>query len=112
MQERRGRGQREGAGGKAFQIDLTKIFVDADSVAAMAGAENGQESDVQNDATLPGSTLWSMVATDKPFEATLPFRLTEAQRRVIIEISGDLTQSKPMCRLLHGESGAAKTAAP
>lgn len=110
MQERRTRWQREGPRGKAFKIDLAKIIVDADSVAAMAGAENGQESDVQNDATLPGSTLWSMVATDKPFEATLPFRLTEAQRRVIIEISGDLTQSKPMCRLLQGDVGAGKTA--
>src|SRR5260370_8531988 len=109
MQERRGRGQREGAGGKAFQIDLTKIFVDADSVAAMAGAENGQESDVQNDATLPGSTLWSMVATDKPFEATLPFRLTEAQRRVLIALSRDLTPIKPICRLPHAHVCAAKT---
>ncbi len=110
MQERRTRWQREGPRGKAFKIDLAKIFVDADSVVAMAGAENGQESDVQNDATLPGSTLWSMVATDKPFEATLPFHLTEAQRRVIIEISGDLAQSKPMCRLLQGDVGAGKTA--
>lgn len=110
MQERRTRWQREGPRGKAFKIDLAKIFVDADSVAALPGAENGQESDVQNDATLPGSTLWSMVATDKPFEATLPFRLTEAQRRVIIEISGDLAQSKPMCRLLQGDVGAGKTA--
>jgi len=110
MQERRTRWQREGPRGKAFKIDLAKIFVDADSVAALPGAENEQESDVQNDATLPGSTLWSMVATDKPFEATLPFRLTEAQRRVIIEISGDLAQSKPMCRLLQGDVGAGKTA--
>ena len=110
MQERRTRWQREGPRGKAFKIDLAKIFVDAGNVVAMAGAENGQESDVQNDATLPGSTLWSMVATDKPFEATLPFHLTEAQRRVIIEISGDLAQSKPMCRLLQGDVGAGKTA--
>src|SRR5258707_14298001 len=110
MQERRTRWQREGPRGKAFKIDLAKIFVDAGNVVAMAGAENGQESDVQNDATLPGSTLWSMVATDKPFEATLPFHLTDAQRRVIIKISEDLMQSKPMCRLLQGEDVAGKTA--
>ncbi|HKF36673.1 MAG TPA: ATP-dependent DNA helicase RecG, partial [Ktedonobacteraceae bacterium] len=109
MQERRTRWQREGPRGKAFKIDFAKIFVDAHSVAAVAG-ENGQESDVQDDATLPGSTLWSMAATDKPFEATLPFRLTGAQRRVIIEIAGDLAQSKPMCRLLQGDVGAGKTA--
>src|SRR5260370_16913877 len=109
MQERRTRWQREGPRGKAFNIDLAKIFVDAGNVVAMAGAENGQESDVQNDATLPGSTLWSMVATDNPFQATLPFHLTEAQRRALIDISGDLAQSKPMCRLLQGDVGAGKT---
>jgi ATP-dependent DNA helicase RecG len=51
-----------------------------------------------------------MIATDKPFEETLQFRFTEAQRRVIIEIFGDLSQSKPMCRLLQGDVGAGKTA--
>src|SRR5258707_13710739 len=110
MQERRTRWQREGPRGKAFKIDLAKIFVDAGNVVAMAGAENGQESDVQNDATLPGSTLWSMVATDKPFEATLPFHLTEPQRRAIIRFSGALAQRKPMCRLMRGDVGAVRTA--
>ena len=51
-----------------------------------------------------------MLATEKPFEETLPFRFTEAQRRVIIEIFGDLAQSQPMCRLLQGDVGSGKTA--
>src|SRR5438034_7186643 len=31
---------------------------------------------------------------------TLPFRLTQAQLRVIIEIFGDLAQRQPLCRLV------------
>jgi ATP-dependent DNA helicase RecG len=110
MQERRTRWQREAPQGNAFNIDFKKILIDTGGLAETSGGENEQEGDMQNTQTLPVSTLWSMIATDKPFEATLPFRFTEAQRRVTIEISGDLAQSKPMCRLLQGDVGAGKTA--
>ncbi|MGQ9897273.1 MAG: ATP-dependent DNA helicase RecG [Acidobacteriota bacterium] len=40
---------------------------------------------------------------------TLPFRLTGAQKRVIREIVGDLTGSRPMSRLLQGDVGSGKT---
>src|SRR6266571_1838973 len=63
-----------------------------------------------SDLNQPGTTLWSSIATDKPFEATLPFRFTDAQRRVIIEIFGNLALTRPMCRLLQGDVGAGKTA--
>src|SRR5579875_3918049 len=62
------------------------------------------------DESRPYGTLWSMVASEQPFEATLPFAFTPAQRRVICEICNDLAQSKPMCRLLQGDVGAGKTA--
>ncbi len=39
----------------------------------------------------------------------LPYQLTGAQRRVIEEIRGDLTQSSPMLRLLQGDVGSGKT---
>lgn len=39
----------------------------------------------------------------------LPFELTNAQRRTISEIEGDLAQSRPMLRLLQGDVGAGKT---
>ncbi len=39
----------------------------------------------------------------------LPFALTGAQKRTIGEIEGDLTQSRPMLRLLQGDVGAGKT---
>ena len=40
---------------------------------------------------------------------SLPWPLTEAQRRSIEEIRGDLAQSAPMLRLLQGDVGAGKT---
>ncbi len=39
----------------------------------------------------------------------LPFALTDAQRRTISEIEGDLAQPRPMLRLLQGDVGAGKT---
>lgn len=41
--------------------------------------------------------------------ACLPFALTQAQERVIKEISDDLTRSFPMHRLLQGDVGSGKT---
>ncbi len=39
----------------------------------------------------------------------LPFRLTEAQRRVLAEIVADLQRAYPMARLLQGDVGSGKT---
>lgn len=43
------------------------------------------------------------------FFASLPFQLTNAQQRVIGEITADLAQSVPMNRLLQGDVGSGKT---
>lgn len=40
----------------------------------------------------------------------LPFELTNAQKRSIAEIEGDLAQAAPMLRLLQGDVGSGKTA--
>ena len=42
-------------------------------------------------------------------QLTLPFELTNAQKRCIAEIEGDLAQSAPMLRLLQGDVGSGKT---
>jgi len=43
------------------------------------------------------------------FVATLPFRLTRAQERVVGEILGDLEAPHPMMRLIQGDVGSGKT---
>jgi ATP-dependent DNA helicase RecG len=43
------------------------------------------------------------------FEATLPFALTGAQRKVILEIWADMRRDVPMNRLLQGDVGSGKT---
>ncbi len=45
----------------------------------------------------------------RALQSSLPFTLTDAQRRVIKEISGDLTRRFPMHRLLQGDVGSGKT---
>ncbi len=45
----------------------------------------------------------------REFTASLPFRLTESQRKVWGEIAGDMHASYPMNRLLQGEVGSGKT---
>lgn len=45
----------------------------------------------------------------KKLLATLPFKLTQSQKKVIQEISQDLTQAHPMQRLLQGDVGSGKT---
>ena len=43
------------------------------------------------------------------FEASLPFALTGAQRRVVAEIWGDMASTSPMNRMLQGDVGSGKT---
>ncbi|CUS81771.1 ATP-dependent DNA helicase RecG [Candidatus Kryptonium thompsonii] len=43
------------------------------------------------------------------FSRILPFKLTEAQRRVVREIWNDMKSDKPMNRLLQGDVGSGKT---
>ncbi|HEY1350826.1 MAG TPA: ATP-dependent DNA helicase RecG [Ktedonobacteraceae bacterium] len=108
MQERRTRWQREAPQGNALRIDLAKIFLAAQDLTPIPSEITAEEAREQEHTI--GATLWSTLAPDQPFEATLPFRFTDAQRRVIQEIFGDLAKSRPMSRLLQGDVGAGKTA--
>ena len=48
-------------------------------------------------------------AIDAHIRGRFPFELTDAQRQVMTEIAGDLSQPRPMNRLLQGDVGAGKT---
>jgi len=101
MQERRSRWKQQVEQGNAFSVDLSKIFIDAPTTTQGTTVVESQPI---------GTTLWSTVVTEEPFEATLPFKFTNAQRRVLHEIFQDLERTQPMCRLLQGDVGAGKTA--
>ncbi len=45
----------------------------------------------------------------RDFESALPFQMTGAQKRSLIEIQQDMASNAPMNRLLHGDVGSGKT---
>ena len=53
--------------------------------------------------------LRTVGALSTAFLETLPFKLTDAQARVVKEISADLREGYPMQRLLQGDVGSGKT---
>ena len=63
----------------------------------------------QQRATLTAPALPSQHKLLEPFLALLPFALTSAQTRVYQDIKQDLSQEKPMLRLVQGDVGSGKT---
>lgn len=57
----------------------------------------------------PGISLQASSDALQMFYDTLPFSLTNAQQRVIAEITADMVRDVPMNRLLQGDVGAGKT---
>ncbi len=57
----------------------------------------------------PGARLVAKSSRREPLLAALPFRLTQAQLRVLAEIDNDLLQPSPMLRLVQGDVGSGKT---
>jgi ATP-dependent DNA helicase RecG len=57
----------------------------------------------------PAPALVDGVLEVEGFISELPFKLTRAQRRVVDEILGDLSQAHPMMRLIQGDVGSGKT---
>jgi ATP-dependent DNA helicase RecG len=65
---------------------------------------------LNRDTTLLGKRFAVKQRDLEAFEASLPFRLTGAQRRVLGEILNDMAAPKQMARLLQGDVGSGKTA--
>jgi len=59
--------------------------------------------------TLPGIAFDLNDRVRERVKAMLPFKPTEAQKRVLKEIAGDMQQPRPMNRLLQGDVGSGKT---
>ena len=59
--------------------------------------------------TLPGIAFEIDDRIRERVKAMLPFKPTEAQKRVIKEIAGDMKEAHPMNRLLQGDVGSGKT---
>jgi ATP-dependent DNA helicase RecG len=59
--------------------------------------------------TLPGIAFELNDRVRERVKAMLPFKPTEAQKRVLGEIAGDMKESRPMNRLLQGDVGSGKT---
>jgi ATP-dependent DNA helicase RecG len=57
----------------------------------------------------PGWPLTSTGTLKASLLAALPFRLTQAQQRALLEIERDLRLNKPMLRLVQGDVGCGKT---
>ena len=57
----------------------------------------------------PGVEIKPDAAVLEQFQESLPYTLTQAQQRIIQEISQDMATSTPMNRLLQGDVGAGKT---
>ncbi len=62
-----------------------------------------------NQDEAPGTAFQCADTFTAPFRARLPFRLTNAQQRVIAEIEDDMRAPHPMNRLLQGDVGSGKT---
>ncbi|MFC4455732.1 ATP-dependent DNA helicase RecG [Deinococcus sonorensis] len=62
------------------------------------------------DAVLLGKRFTALDRDMQAFEASLPFRFTGAQRRVLYEIADDMRSERQMARLVQGDVGSGKTA--
>jgi ATP-dependent DNA helicase RecG len=59
--------------------------------------------------TLPGVAFELTARVREQIKAMLPFKPTDAQKRVLGEIAGDMKEARPMNRLLQGDVGSGKT---
>ena len=86
-----------GADGARQRLAYDEVF--ANQLALLLLRQSQQR---RKTISLPGTG-------ELPRKLQLPYELTDAQRRVIREIRGDMAQTIPMLRLLQGDVGSGKT---
>ena len=82
------------------RLKFDELFFLEVFLAFRKAAQESEEKGIE--FTAVGERTWQMVEK-------LPFKLTEAQRRVLREIRADMKSPKPMHRLLQGDVGSGKT---
>ncbi len=82
------------------RLKFDELFFLEVFLAFRKAAEETEEKGIE--FTAVGERTWQLVEK-------LPFKLTEAQRRVLREIRADMKSPKPMHRLLQGDVGSGKT---
>jgi ATP-dependent DNA helicase RecG len=88
-----------GLGGARRRLAYDELLADQLALAVIRQHHRGV-----NGRTLVGTRVLQDKLTD-----TLPFKLTNAQRQAVAEISADMASSKRMLRLLQGDVGSGKT---
>ncbi len=80
------------------------IFEDFFWVTFAVGLKRGKRIEERKEATIRIDDKVKQAVS-----AVLPFKLTTAQRKVVVEIFNDMKSTKPMNRLLQGDVGSGKT---
>jgi ATP-dependent DNA helicase RecG len=86
-----------GAGGAIRRLAYDEIFANQLALMLLRQSQRRRQT-----ISLPGTGELAR-------KLQLPYQLTDAQRRVIRDIRGDLGQATPMLRLLQGDVGSGKT---
>lgn len=93
---------------KEFEIYRRRIAVEelfANQLAALEQRVYWQQSRAPSFHNVEDATF----GLQHQLQQTLPFSLTTAQQRVLLEINADLKKPQPMMRLLQGDVGSGKT---
>ncbi len=90
-----------------FELALARRTIAFSEITVFRVALSGMRSNIRENNA---NSLVLKNTGIKSFFANLPFELTNAQKRSVKEIFADLSQERPMARLLQGDVGSGKTA--
>ncbi len=92
------------SGGKALEHARKRLGFEEVFELSLAALLNKQQVEYEKSLRIPFK-----VDLAKKFVSELPFKLTDAQRKVVWQIYQDLEATQPMNRLVEGDVGSGKT---